>query len=629
MKLIKFLLKLSIRNKLILIIVSVTITILIIGVILSGSDYVNKQKEILINQHSLHAQLIGEYCITPMTFGDTKEINEILSKSRTISNIISIRVLDKNLKQIAFYSIDSTFSQCNVIDTKPTYEFKKGYLHIYEPIVYLDKNFGFICMTVSTISLGEKIKKYFLKIFLILIILSLATYVMAIYLQKLISKPIIALSEFTNKVSENSDYTLKIKEKRWDEIGVLYNNFNKMLEQINTEQKERDKVEKKLQKEKLHAQQSDKLKSAFLANMSHEIRTPMNSISGFSELIADEELESERRKKYVSIIRTNCDVLSQLINDIIDIAKIEADQLNINIGPCPINDLLKEIYLTYKENIVLQEKEIDLNLISVEQNITILSDEFRLRQVLLNLIGNAYKFTKKGFIEFGCNLFNEELLFYVKDTGIGIPKQKKKEIFNRFQQADGSHSRKYGGTGLGLSISKSIIDLLGGKIWVDSEVDTGSTFYFTIPNNQVESQKPKTKKNDSDKQSYEWKNKKILIAEDNATNYQLIEELLRFTKVEIYKATNGKEAIEVFKENDDIDLILMDINMPILNGYKATKTIKKINKNVVVISITAFAMAGEKEKSLKAGCDDYISKPIKSELLFSKIDYFFSKLSNS
>ncbi|MFC2111383.1 ATP-binding protein [Bacteroidota bacterium] len=264
-------------------------------------------------------------------------------------------------------------------------------------------------------------------------------------------------------------------------------------------------------------------------------------------------------------------------------------------------------------------------MVAVEKNITILTDEFRLRQVLLNLIGNARKFTKEGFIEFGCNLFNEDLLFYVKDTGIGIPEENKKLIFQRFRQADGSHTRKYGGTGLGLSISKSIIELLGGKIWVDAEVNVGSTFYFTIPKKEVETKETEEGGKPEAQSSYDWKNKKILIVEDNLTNYELIKELLLKTKAIIIKASNGKEAIEIFKKRGDIDLVLMDINMPIVNGYEATKTIKKINKKTPVISITAYAMADEKEKSIKAGCDDYISKPIKSELLFTKINNFLSK----
>ncbi|MCF8296453.1 MAG: response regulator [Saprospiraceae bacterium] len=620
----KFLRKLSIRNKLILIILFVTIVIMTIGVIIVGSDFVGKQKSELLNQYVFQAKIIGEYCITPMTFGDKKAVNEILSKSRSISDIVSIRILDENLETIASFNKDSNLEFKDIANTNSERRFVDGYLTIREPIVYLGEDFGLICMIVSTSKLSEKIQIYFLKFTLIIIILLAIAYLMAVYFQRLISKPILELSEITNRISKNADYSLKLEKKSDDEIGKLYDNFNNMLMQIHNRQQERDKAEKRLEKEKTRAEQSDRLKSAFLANMSHEIRTPMNSISGFSELLEDDELDKERRTKYISIIRTNCDALSQLINDIIDIAKIEADQLNINIGHSSINDLLQEIFLIYKENAAHQKKDIEIKMVAVEKNITIFTDEFRLRQVLLNLIGNAFKFTKEGLIEFGCNLFNEDLLFYVKDTGIGIPKEEKNVIFNRFRQADGSHTRKYGGTGLGLSISKSIIELLGGKIWVDTEVGVGSTFYFTIPYKEVDTSENQIKSMPAGQVSYDWSDKKILIVEDNPTNYQFLKEILVKTNAKIVKAVNGKQAIEVFKENADIELVLMDINLPILNGYEATKAIKKINKNVPVISLTAFAMAGEKELSIEAGCDDYITKPIKSELLFSKINKFFT-----
>ena len=619
----RFLQKLSIKNKLILIILFVTLVIMTIGVIIIGSDFVGKQKRELVNQYALQAQLIGEYCITPMTFGDQKAVVEILYKSQNITDIVSIRIQDDHLETVASITRIPGYECKKAVNTNSFRQFEDGYLNIHEPIAYLGENFGVICMKVSTIQLGEKIRIYFVKITLVLLILLMITYLMAFYFQRLISKPILELSEITNKISKKADYSLKLERQSEDEIGMLYDNFNNMLNEIHKREQERDKAEKRLGEEKERAEQSDKLKSAFLANMSHEIRTPMNSISGFSELLDDDELDKERRTKYISIIRTNCDSLTQLINDIIDIAKIEADQLNINIGHSSINELLQEIYLIFKENTTNQNSNIDFRMVAVEKNITILTDEFRLRQVLLNLIGNAVKFTKEGFIEFGCNLFNTDLLFYVKDTGIGIPEDNKTVIFKRFRQADGSHTRKFGGTGLGLSISKSIIELLGGKIWVDTEVGVGSTFYFTIPCKEVET--TETIDKPEIQFSYNWSGKKILIVEDNLTNYELIKELLIKTNVKVIKAIDGEKAIEIFRKNDDIDLVLMDINLPILNGYEATKEIKKINKNIPVISITAFAMAGEKEKSLKAGCDDYISKPIKSELLFSKINNFLSK----
>ncbi|MBN2520882.1 MAG: PAS domain S-box protein [Bacteroidales bacterium] len=388
----------------------------------------------------------------------------------------------------------------------------------------------------------------------------------------------------------------------------------------------RKEAEIKLKIAKERAEEADRLKTSFLANMSHEIRTPMNAIIGFSDLLADPEITQEEKEEFITIVKNNGKHLLNIIDDIIDIAKIEAGQLNICLTQCPINDLLYELYTSFSRQIKLRKKlQVELLLTTGKfQNITILSDPFRLRQIFTNLLNNALKFTEKGTITFGFTIEMNKIQFFVKDTGIGIGKDKLNEIFDMFRQEDTSNTRKYGGTGLGLTISKNLVELLGGNMWVESEKGEGSAFYFSLPYQKISSSKPVQSVQNQDTINYNWENKVILIVEDDPVNYKFLEKVLRKTKAKVLWAENGKPAIEICKSNQPVDLILMDIEMPEVNGHEATKQIKMLNKNIPIIAQTAFAMSPERDKSLKAGCDDFISKPIKIPQLINKIHKYLN-----
>ena len=370
-----------------------------------------------------------------------------------------------------------------------------------------------------------------------------------------------------------------------------------------------------LAKEK--AEESDRLKTAFLANMSHEIRTPMNAIIGFSDLLAEDDLTPEDKIDFISKIKNSGRSLMALINDIIDIAKIESGQLKVLDSACDINNLLNDLLGTFQElKNVSGKSGISLNLILPEDKgkLMIITDPIRLQQVLTNLLSNAMKFTEFGSIDFGYTLQDESLSFFVKDSGIGILRSKQKLLFQRFSQLDPSTTRKYGGTGLGLAISKNLVDLLGGTIGIESNPGKGSLFFFSIPYKPANIyQKPKEIK--ADWQSINWKGKTILIAEDMLQNYLLMEALLKRSEVRLIHAANGQIAIDIVKAEPDIDLILMDIQLPIKTGYEALKEILELRPDIPVMSYTAFALPHEREKSLTAGFVDYISKPIKAETL--------------
>jgi len=376
-----------------------------------------------------------------------------------------------------------------------------------------------------------------------------------------------------------------------------------------------------LAKEK--AEESDRLKTAFLANMSHEIRTPMNAIIGFSDLLSEDDLSQEDKLDFISKIKSAGGSLMSLINDIIDIAKIEAGQLKVSESACDLNVMLHDLKGTFEElKNASGKKSINLQLNVPESPVKsiVMTDPMRLQQILTNLLGNALKFTEFGSIEFGYSCQDNMLTFYVKDSGIGILRSKQKLLFQRFSQLDPSTTRKYGGTGLGLAISKNLVDLLGGTIGMESNPGKGSNFFFTIPYKQAILKTVPTIK--TDLLNINWKGKTILIAEDIMQNYLLMEALLRRSEVRLLHAVNGQIAIDIVKSEPDIDLILMDIQLPIKTGYEALKEILEIRPDIPVMSYTAFALPHEREKSLTAGFVDFIPKPIKTETLIPMLDKY-------
>ena len=364
------------------------------------------------------------------------------------------------------------------------------------------------------------------------------------------------------------------------------------------------------------AEESDNLKSSFLRNMSHEIRTPMNAIIGFSDLLNDPELSQGKRNSYVTIIVNNSNQLLSIVNDILTISSLETKQEKINIQKTCINSIIAELFAVFE----IPAKNKNISLYS-KQHLTdkqseILTDKTKLTQILSNLLINALKFTQHGFIEFGYNLRNNEVEFYVKDSGIGIKTDMQEKIFERFRQADKTIHITYGGSGLGLSISKAFVELLDGKIWLQSEPEKGSTFYFTIP------YKPSLESDKIDKPvSLSKSNSIILIAEDEETSFLLLEELLSGKDFRIIHTRDGKETVEICKSNPDISLILMDIKMPIINGYDAAKLIKEFRKDLPIIAQSAYALENEIEK-YKGVFDEYITKPIDANNLKKLINKF-------
>ncbi len=381
-------------------------------------------------------------------------------------------------------------------------------------------------------------------------------------------------------------------------------------------------INSQLEEAKEKAEDSDRLKTAFLQNMSHELRTPMNAIMGFSELLRKTD-SSEKQLKFTSIIEKRSNDLLKIIDDLFDISKIEANQLILFESEVDIDNFIADFISGYISTLKDQNNSNAVFTLNAngERKLKINIDSDRLKQVLINLLSNAFKFTKKGSIELGYEYdsVKNSMQFYIKDTGIGIHPSKHKLIFERFRQGDEKNiAQKFGGSGLGLSISKGIIDLMKGKIWVDSKEGKGSTFYFTIPCRKISSKAAIVDEDIS--RDLELKNKVILVVEDDSYNAEYLQALLIDTKCTLLLAVDGNTAIKMFKENPEINLVLLDIKLPDVSGFEVAESILKINPRTKIIAQTAYASTNDKTQCMEAGFCGYITKPIKSSELFTIIE---------
>jgi len=435
-----------------------------------------------------------------------------------------------------------------------------------------------------------------------------------------------------NLITKNETYDLEFKISRPSDGKIVdihsiaeFDKENNVVFGVVQDITERKLIEEILIISKEQAEESDRLKSAFLANMSHEIRTPMNGILGFAELLKEGSLTGEEQQEYIQIIEKSGKRMLGIINDIVDISKIEAGLMKLLIRESNINEQIHFLYTFFKPECESKGIQFSYKSSLSGEDAVINTDREKLFAILTNLLKNSIKYTSKGFIEFGYTLNKGFIEFYVKDSGIGISADRQEIIFERFIQADITDKMAQQGAGLGLSISKAYVKMLNGRIWVNSELGNGSVFYFTIPYHQpgklIDSTADSLEMNDENNR---FRKLKILIAEDDEISKMLIIILLKEFGKNFLKAKNGFEAVDVCRNNPDIDLIMMDIKMPDMSGYEATRQIRTFNKNVFIIAQTAYGLSGDKEKALEAGCDEYISKPIVKEELFGIIQKHFN-----
>lgn len=639
--------RLTIRQKIISIILTVTIISIITGFTIEIFNNIKASKAELKNNTTLDAKLIADYLIPTFLFNDQTGANMTLMKLANIPTIVYGAAYGPDGKLYAEYnSTGSDYSLKTLPDILKSVENKKE-LRITELVKSKDETLGTIILIASTDIIITKTKAHVKSISVILVISIIFAIILAFWLQRIISGPILRLAAVTRKIQETLDYSVRIRKEAQDETGILYDGFNSMLQSIEASKNDRDIAQKKLLEErenleirviertkelivaKEKAEESDKLKSAFLANMSHEIRTPLNAILGVSTLIRSTSPTPVELEEYYKMMETSGNDLINLIDDILDISRIEANQIKINIKETSVSNLAEEVFRTFKQALYSENPENKVTPVFVippeNANYVLDTDPLRLKQILLNILNNAIKFTPKGSIEF-CYFPNEaktHIVFYIKDTGIGIAKDQQEKIFDRFTKVADIKTKHYRGTGLGLSIALKLTQLLNGVIRVESELNIGTAFYLSFPLSKVISPVVVTTQKTPDQSLAFLSGKIILITEDVDVNYRYLEILLgRNQDVKIIWAKNGIEAVDICKKNPDISIVLMDIQLPEMNGIDATRLIKAENINLPVIAQTAYGTAFDIEECLNAGCSDVIVKPINKTTLLQSLQKF-------
>ncbi len=603
--------KIKLRYKISLIMWLVSTIAIVIGSVIYMLISISVYKHQLVNQTILDAHIISDYCVLPLEFNDFESAVNILEKLKANPNFNNALIYNDSSQLFARYNpYDKEYIPKKMIK-RADYYFENDFLIIAEPIKYKAQVHGYLFIVIRT-GIYKLVSGHIEVALYIILGILILSYLLAYYFQRFISSPIVKLKDALFNVSQTASYDFKLKYPYNDEFGQLYNQIEDLLAFIKNR-------EFQLVQAKNKAEESDKLKSSFLANISHEIRTPMNAIINFAELLTErDELSDEDAELYSKIINSRCNELLKIINDIINISKIESNTLTLRSDILNINTLIDEVCEYYVGKQKIEEKNIKIiscfSLVNEQANI--ISYPKELKQILNNLLSNAYKFTKKGQIKTSYRIVDKELIISVEDTGIGIPDDKIRMIFERFRQVEDYHTRNYGGVGLGLAISKALAEMMNGKLWAESKENIGTTFHFSLPIVQISQSNKNIIGYDSEIVIQDKLN--ILIVEDDENNCLLLKTIVDSISKHIDMVFTGRQAIEIIK-NNAYDVILMDIQMPGMNGFETMDEIRKITTTPVFIAQTAISLDQTTIDSITSRFDAYITKPFEREGLLRLI----------
>ncbi|MDM8554467.1 ATP-binding protein [Desulfococcaceae bacterium HSG7] len=661
----------SVKHKLIILMLVTSVITLILA---SGGFVINEliifRKGILEDSATL-ARVVGVNCVSAITFNDQRASVEILAALSVASDVISARIYTANGDLFAKYpAAEANGNNADILSEKPQnlaalkkmadrgifegYPLVDDYADVFADIYFDGEAVGTVYIQKSMQKLYAGLKRYAVVCIMIVLFSVFPAYYLALIFQRVISAPILDLTRIVKAVSEKQDYAIRAEKKSDDELGILIHGFNEMLGDIQQRDtkltryqdhleemvasrtadlaganKELESMLELLKAAKESAESANQAKSEFLANMSHEIRTPMNAVLGFMGLTLDDPEISEAQKGNLRTAHHSAKQLLTLLNDILDISKLEAGNVELDERSFLMERLMNDTLRIF--HVETREKGLKLSL-DIHPDISgyYIGDTHRLGQILINLLGNAVKFTEEGGITVSITPgpSSDEIRFSVADTGIGITPEKLETIFEPFTQADSSTSRKFGGTGLGTTISMQLVELMGGHIRVESEVGKGSVFQFTVPIKATEQKPDDEYKHLPERKHLSWRCFKILLVEDIRENAELAKIRLEQRGHSVIAAENGRKAVDLSPWKTDFDAILMDIHMPEMDGLEATRKIREMEarcslpmmRNIPIIALTASVMKNDLDACRIAGMNAVVGKPVDFDELFAALE---------